>query len=153
MKITGQYIPKENLKSQSYLNQISNWTKDQKMIISKNFTKKYNFTTRLELENENIYIVDKMKILGWIITNTLSWNENCTLLIKNVNARMQVLRKVWIFGPSIPEMVHLWVVYCRSVLESSGIVWDSSLTQENIEDLEQTQKTFAKITLGKQYLN
>ena len=41
------------------------------------FTKKFQFQTRLTLNNQNIETVDKMKILGAVITNTLSWNENC----------------------------------------------------------------------------
>ena len=50
-------------------------------------------------------------------------------------------------------MVHLWIIFCRSVLEQSCVVWGTSLTQENIEDLERTQKTFAKLVLKEKYKN
>ena len=66
---------------------------------------------------------------------------------------MQLLRKVWSFGSSIKEMVHLWIVYCRSILEQSCTVWHSSLTQENTDDMERTQKAFLKLLLGKNYIN
>ena len=66
---------------------------------------------------------------------------------------MQLLRAVWSFGSSIAEMVHLWKIYCVSVLEQSCVVWGSSLTQENIEDLERTQKTFAKLILRDKYVD
>ena len=39
------------------------------------------------------------------------------------------------------------------MLEQSCVVWGSSLTQENIDDLERTQKTFAKLILREKYLN
>ena len=46
-----------------------------------NFTKKYQFQTRLTLNGQNAEVVDKMKILGTILTNNLSWNENCSMII------------------------------------------------------------------------
>ena len=107
--------------------------KTKAMII--NFTDNYQFSTQLQLKGENIEIVDKMKILGTIVTNRLSWNENCDLLIRKVNARMALLRGVLNFGASNQEMVHLWKIFCRSVLEQSCVVWNSSLTQENITDM------------------
>ena len=98
-------------------------------------------------------MVDQMKILGTIVKSDLSWDDNCDLLIKKVNARMQLLRVVQGFGASIEEMVHLWTVFCCSVLEQSCAVWSSSLTQENIDDLERTQKSFAKLVLKERYKN
>ena len=96
-----------------------------------NFTDKYQFTTRLNLKENNIEIVDPMKILGTIINNQLSWNENCNAIVKKVNSRMQLIRELQNFGASIEEMVHFWTLFCRSVLEQSCVVWGPSLTQEN----------------------
>ena len=157
----GQYVNNNNTKSQQYLNKINEWTENHKMIISQkktkamiiNFTDNYQFSTQLQLKGENIEIVDKMKILGTIVTNRLSWNENCDLLIRKVNARMALLRGVLSFGASNQEMVHLWKIFCRSVLEQSCVVWNSSLTQENITDLERTQKTFCKLVLKEKFKN
>ena len=139
----GQFVNSDNLKSQQYLNQINEWTENHKMIISQkktkamiiNFTDNYQFTTRLQLKGENIEIVDKMKILGTIVNDRLTWDENCDYLIKKVNARMQLLRGVLSFGATLDEMVHLWKIFCRSVLEQSCVVCYTSLTQDNIDDL------------------
>ena len=60
---------------------------------------------------------------------------------------MQLLRAAGGFGSTITEMVHLWKVYFLSVLEQWCVVWGSSLTQENVNDLERTQSTFAKLVL------
>ena len=118
-----------------------------------NFSKDSQFSTRLSLKGEIIDTVDKMKILGCIITNKLSWDENCDLLIRKVNARMQLLRKALSFGATQQEMVQLWIVYCRSVLEQSCVLWHSTLTQKNIDDLERCQKSFAKLTLKQKYVS
>ena len=66
---------------------------------------------------------------------------------------MQLLRGVKSFGASTEEMVHLWILFCRSVLEQSCVLWTTSITQENIEDIERTQKTFAKLVLMEKYQN
>ena len=94
-----------------------------------------------------------MKILGTVIKSNLSWNDNCQLIIKKVNARMQLLRSILSFEANVYEMVHLLIVFWRSVLEQSCVVWHSSLTQENVEDLERCQKIFTKLILKEKYLN
>ena len=159
--IHGQFVDSSSLKSQKYLNEINHWTEKQKMIISEkktkamvfNFTENYKFSTRLQLKGQNIELVDKMKILGTIVKTDLTWTENCSLIIKKVNARMQLLRNLLSFGATTEEMVHMWVVFCRSVLEQSCTVWHSSLTEENRNDLERTQKTFCKLILKERYSN
>ena len=75
----NQYIAPENLKSQSYLNEINMWTHNNKIKINQtktkcmifNFTNKYTFNTRLALNNEILETVSKTKLLGTIVTNDL----------------------------------------------------------------------------------
>ena len=155
----GQFVQNQELKTQNYLNEINQWTVNQKMEINEkktkamliNFTNQHQFVTRLQLKGKSIELVDKIKILGVTMTNKLDWSENTAILVKKVNQRMQLLRAVWGFGSSIQEMVHLWKLFCLSVLEQSCVVWGSSLTQENKDDLERTQKSFAKLVLGHKY--
>ena len=155
ISVHGQYVPGENLQSQQYLEKLDSWATEKKMIISEkktkamifNFTGKYQFSTRLSFKGQHIEIVDKMKILGCHINNQLTWDDNCDNIIKQVNNRMQLLRKVWGFCSTVPEMVHLQQAYCRSVLEQSCVVWHSTLTEQNSDDLERTQKAFVKLIL------
>ena len=94
-----------------------------------------------------------MKILGTIINNKLTWDDNCKMLISKVNKRMLLLKKMLSFGATIEEIVHFWKIYCRSQIEQSSQLWSSSLSQENIDDLERTQKAFAKLVLRNRYNN
>ena len=157
--IHGQFVNNNDLISQYYLNEINNWTLNQKMIINEkktksmiiNFTNNYQFTTRLILNSTNIEVVDKIKILGTVINDNLTWNDNCQELISKVNKRMLLLKKIQSFGATIEEMVHCWIIYCRSLLEKSAVVWSSSLSQQNKDDLERTQKAFAKLVLRNKY--
>ena len=126
----NQYIPQENLESQQYLEQIRDWTLNQKMILNHkktklmvfNFTEKYKFGTRLTLDGENLEIVDRAKLLGVIITNDLKWDANTESLVKRANSRMELLRKVASFGTSIEEKRNIYILFIRSVLEQSCVV-------------------------------
>ena len=118
-----------------------------------NFNKKYQFSTRLQLKGENIQTVDQMKILGTIVNSDLSWTDNCQYLIQKVNKRMQLIRNLISFGATQAELVHMWITFCRNILEQSCVIWHSQLTNENSENLERLQKTFTKLALKNKYKN
>ena len=155
----GQIVDNQNLKTQSYIDSISSWTTNQKMVLNKiktkamivNFTEKYQFSTRLNLNNKTVELVDSMKILGTIINKKLEWGQNCKELVKKVNKRMVFIRKILSFGANRSEMVHLWKTYCRSVLEQSAVLWQGALTEHNRATLERTQRTFVKLILGRKF--
>lgn len=151
----NQYIPPHNLKSQEHLNNINLWTQNQKMMINQkktktmifNFTHNYQFTTRLQLNGENIDVVPETKLLGTIIQNNLKWDSNTSRLVKRANARMQLLHKLSEFGAPSDDIKYIYVSYIRSILEQNAVVWHSSLTDENKQDLERIQKSACKIIL------
>ena len=133
----GQIVENTQLKSQNYLNSIRDWTKNQKMLLNKNktkamivnFTEKHQFSTRLQLYNRNIQVVDNMKILGTTFSNKLDWTLNCKEIITKVNKQIVFLMKIACFSANQQEMVHLWTIYCRSALEQSAVLWQGSLTK------------------------
>ena len=47
-----------------------------------NFTKNYQFTTRLHENEENIEVVSEIKLLGTILTDDLKWDKNTSFLTK-----------------------------------------------------------------------
>ena len=64
---------------------------------------------------------------------------------------MELLRKVSKFTVSKEEKKNIYVLYIRSILEQSCVVWHSSLTQDNADDLERVQKCAVRIILGNEY--
>ena len=116
-----------------------------------NFTNNYKFTTRLQLKSENVEVVKSSKLLGTIITDNLTWDENTNYLVKKGHTRMQLLRKVASFTSSKEEKKNIYIQFIRSIIEQSCVVWHSSLTQENSNDIERVQKSAVKIILGKEY--
>ena len=89
----NQFIPPTNLKSQDILDEISLWTKNQKMVINQkkskclifNYTRNYKFSTRLAIEGNVLETVDEAKLLGTIVSNDLKWGKNTENIVKRAN--------------------------------------------------------------------
>ena len=64
---------------------------------------------------------------------------------------MQLLHKLVEFGIPQEDLINIYVLYVRSILEQSCQVWHSSLTFSNSSDLERVQKNALKIILKESY--
>ena len=49
---------------------------------------------------------------------------------------MDILRKMASFSAPMKDMLTAYISYIRSILEQSCVIWHSTLTEENEEDLE-----------------
>ena len=147
------------MKSQEWLDNINNWTKNQKMLINGkktktmifNYTDKYQFTTRLQLNDKTVEVIKSTKLLGTIIQDDLKWDKNTANIVSKANSRMELLRKVASFGTSIGDLKDVYILFIRSLLEQSATVWHSSLTAEDSGDLERVQKSAMRVILGEKY--
>ena len=139
----GFVIPNQNMKTQQYINSISEWTKENKMLLNKkkcnamifNFCRDYQFTSKILIENEEMEIVSQTKLLGVIVNNNLTWDDNTKYLVQRANSRLRLLHKLSSFSVPTEDLINIYILYIRSILEQSCQVWHSSLTLENSEDL------------------
>ena len=89
-------MPPENFNSQKYLDQLSEWTEQKKMTINNekskymivNFTRNYQFNTRLNIEGKLLNQVPETRLLGVIMDDKLSWQSNTDHLVKQAYKRM-----------------------------------------------------------------
>ena len=157
--IHGQYLPAANINSQTYLDKINQWTEDKQMALNTsktkymviNFTKKFQFSTKISLDNVLLEEVEECRLLGLTITNQLSWQKNTESIVKKANTRMIILQKLYDFNLPHEEMVNIYVLFIRSMLEYSCVVWHSSITEEENMSIERVQKTALRIILKDQY--
>ena len=157
--IDQNYIPSDNIKSQDILNEVASWTNLKKMKVNEkksktmvvNFTTKYQFKTRLYLNDTLLENVEETTLLGTKISSDLSWTSNTNHLILKAYKRMEILRKLYSFNVPVHDLVHIYILYIRSVLEFNCCVWHFGLTKEEICDLERVQKTACKIILKQEY--
>ena len=99
------------------------------------------------MNGEKLEVIGSTRLFGTIIKNNLSWDPNISDIVKRSNARMELLRKLYGFGVPKEDMKLVYILFIRSLLEQSAVVWHSSLNQENIDDLERVQKSALKIIL------
>ena len=118
-----------------------------------NFTEDYQFSTRLYLENTLLEIVNETKLLGTIITSDLKWSKNNEMLVKKGYQRMMILRKLYSFKVEVCDLVEIYVLYIRSILEHSCQVWHLNITEEEAMDLDRVQKVAFKIILQDNYID
>lgn len=155
--VHNQFIPPDNLESQKWLDNINAWTIKQKMMLNEkktktmifNYTHKYQFTTRLCVNDQPLEVINSTRLLGTIIQDNLGWDKNTAEIVRKANARMELLRKVASFGTNHEELTNIYILFVRSLLEQSATVWHSSLTEDNKNDLERVQKTALKVIWGR----
>ena len=157
----NQFLPSENFPSQKYLNNISDWTernlmqlnadKSKYMVI--NFTDNYQFSSRLTLDGNVLKQVEETRLLGVVINDTLTWSSNSDFIVKKAYKRMLMLHKLYEFQLPAEEMLEIYILYIRSILESSAVVWHSSITVSEQQDIERVQKVALRIILASEYDN
>ena len=96
-------------------------------------------------------ILRETKLLGVIVNNNLPWDSNTKHLVQKANARMRMLHKLVSFDVPREDLLNIYILYIRSILEQSCQVWHSSLTIENVQNLERVQKNALKIILQDNY--
>ena len=74
-------------------------------------------------------------------------------LVKRANARIRLLHKLVEFEVPQEDLINIYVLYVRSILEQSCQVWHRSLSLENFQDLERVQKNALRIILKYDYLS
>ena len=126
-----------------------NFQKTKYMII--NFCQSAQFNTRLYVENNLLEQVQEACILGVTMTSNLKWHRNTEILVKEANKRMVILRKLIPYGIPKKDLVHIYTIYIRSIVEQSCVVWGSSITEEESQSLERTQKCALRLIYQSEY--
>ena len=159
VEIENQIIQPENIQTQKTVNEINQWTKKQKMQLNAkktkymiiNYTNKFQFNTRLTLENTTLDCISQIRLLGIELRDDLSWKSNTASIIKKSNSRMTMLRKLIGFKIPDTDLVTIYLIYIRSLLEYCCVLWHSSITEEETSDLERVQKCAVRIIMQERY--
>ena len=154
-----KFLPNCHIQSQDYLDQIQTWTNQNKMklnvdkskVMIFNFTEESQFATRLYLENTLLDTITETKLLGSIVQSDLKWSKNTEMIVKKGYQRMIILHKLYAFNVADCDLVNIYNLYIRSILEQNCQVWHYAITQEEISDLERVQKVATKIILQDRY--
>ena len=87
------------------------------------------------------------------MTDDLKFERNTQDICKRAFARISMLTKLKYVGVSTPDLVDVFSLFIRSLLEYCCVVWHSTLTQEQSYDIERVQRTALKVILGEEYID
>jgi hypothetical protein len=153
------FLPSTSIQSQSHMDKISEWTQQKQMKLNEkksnlmifNFTRNYQFSTRVYLNNSLVDIIDQTTLLGTVVSTDMSWHSNTQYITQRGYQRMTMLRKLYEFDIPKEDLVMIYNMYIRSVLEYNSNVWFSSITNEERDDIERVQRVACKIILKDEY--
>ena len=109
-----------------------------------NTTDNYQVTTRLTVNNVLLDIISETDLLGVVISSDLTWRSNTKLLVQRAYKRIILLHKLFEFAVPEKDLVTIYVLFIRSILEQSCVVWHSAITKEEEVSLERVQKVILK---------
>ena len=114
-----------------------NFKKTKLMLFNR--SKNIDFMPELCLQGNEINLVEKMKILGVIITSDLKFSSNTEFIVKKAFGRIWMLRRLKNLGTDAGQQTDVYIKQIRSVLELAVPVWHSSLTDRYRLQLEVLQ--------------
>ena len=91
---------------------------------------KDKFITRSSM---NDIVMDRtpfIKILGVWISEDLTWDKNCKEICKKAYARIGMITKLKYVGVNREDLLDIYKLFIRSVIEYCSVAFHSSLTQE-----------------------
>ena len=127
-----------------------NEDKTKYMVFSRSETE---IATRLALNGKTLERIEEVKLLGVWFTTWLDWERNTAEICKRAYARLTLITKLKYVGVSTEDLVHLYILYIRSVLEYCSVLWHSTLTTAQSYNIERVQKTCIKVILGEEYVD
>ena len=112
-----------------------------------------DFMPELALQNNQLEVVEELKLLGVVVRSDLKWSSNTEYIVKKANSRLWTLRRLKNLGASEDDLVDIYTKQIRSVLELAAPVWHGRLSQADRQDIERVQKSALHIVLDSDYLS
>ena len=158
--IDSYYLPPNSFNTQGYLDKISTWTQDNLMLLNETKSKyiifnraQADFNTRLLMNNSKLDQVHEVRLLGVLLTESLSFDKNTEDICKRAFARISMLTKLKYVGVPLHDLIDVYILFVRSLLEYCCVSWHSSLTQAQSDNIERVQRTSLKVILGQSYID
>ena len=99
----------------------------------------------LNLSGQQIQRVTSFKLLGTTVTDTLSWEENTSIICSKAAKRLHFLKLLKRSGMPANDLEYYYSTVIRPVLEYSSVLWKTSLTVEQTHRLDMIEKRAERI--------
>ena len=145
---TGQQLPNENshlfkqiLETRKYatINEMKVNAKKTKLMMF-NPAKGLDFMPDFKLDDQEIDLVDELRVLGVVVRSDLKWTSNTENIVLKGFKRVLMIRRLKQLGASRDDLLDVFIKQVRSVLELAVPVWHSSITMAERTDIERVQR-------------
>ncbi len=99
----------------------------------------------ITLDNVPLESVVISKLLGVVVSNDLKWGPHVEMIVSKCRQRLFFLQQLKRAGVDPRDIVHIFTTVARPILEYAAVVWHTSLTQEQSDDIERIQKRALRI--------
>ena len=153
-------LPPEKSILQHQLQDLVRYTAKQSMVLNEKKTKclpfilsqTKDFQPELILEEGNyLEVVYRLKLVGLVISSSLTWEEHINYTVKRVNSVLWQLTRFKQAGGSQEKLLKFYVLKIRSILMFGAVCFHSSLSLEQRNIIELQQKRSLVIILGSDY--
>ena len=141
VKETEEYADKNNMKL--------NYKKTKLMVFNPGTAR--DFLPRFTFNNNELEVVEEIKLLGVVIRSDLSWGPNTEYMVKRANKKLWCLKRLKKLGAEMADLIDVYIKQIRSLLEFAVAVWHPSLTNEDRLKIERVQKSALSIIMGQEY--
>ena len=144
---------------QSELDELTRYTESHLMSINKKKTQamlcnsrvKWDFVPELTIDNNNIEVVEEMKIVGYIMRSDMKTSSNTAYLTAKAYKRMWFIRRLKSLGASTAQLLDALQKQVLSVLWLGAPAWFCQLTDYEKKDFDRVAKVGLKIIYGDMY--
>ena len=112
-----------------------------------------DFMPELCLDDNELEVVDEVRLLGLIIRSDLKWVSNTDNMVTKANKKLWILRRLKYLGAEVSDLVDIYMKQIRSILDLAVPVWHDSITLAEQTDIERIQKSATYIILGECYVS
>ena len=156
---TGHILPTENSKVYSqltktkeyaYLNDMKINEKKSKLMVF-NPCSSMDFLPQFKIGNDELQVVEQLKLLGVCINTDLKWHTNTETMIRKANSKLWIIRRLKNLGAKQEDLIDVYCKQIRCHLEFAAPVWQGAITQAERADIERVQRCAFRIILGDEY--
>ena len=105
----------------------------------------------LQIAGKELGLVTETELLSLIVQSNLSWDMQVNSMVGKSSRRLYMVNLLKRFGLPVEDLVYVYILYVRPVVEYATPVWHGSLTDKQSKKLESIQKRSCRIILGATY--
>ena len=126
--------------------------KKKSMIMPFNFTTSYDFIPWLNFPGEDpLNVIYEAKLLGVTLRSDMSFSSHVNEICKKARQALWILIRFRNVEATVSQLLTLWQQKGRSKLEFASPVFFSSITKEQIIQIENCQRSAFAVILEKKY--